>query len=145
MAAMLCHHWNQCWLTINKVLWHSFQGHFYLTQSGRDKMDAISQRTFSSAFSWMKMFQFRLKFHWSLFLRVQLTILQHWHRPGDKPLSEPMLVSLPTCICFTPPQWVKYSSYQSPSCVSNLPKSLRGQWVKPYMTWHWFYGIQQIQ
>ena len=44
------------------------------------QMDAISQTTFSSAFSWMKMFEFRLKFHWSLFLRVQLTIFQHWFR-----------------------------------------------------------------
>ena len=51
-----------------------------LTHWGRDKMDAISQTTFSSAFSWMKMFEFRLKFHWSLFLRVQLTIIQHWFR-----------------------------------------------------------------
>ena len=40
-------------------------------------MDAISQTTFSSAFSWMKMFEFPLKFHWSLFLMVQLT---HWGR-----------------------------------------------------------------
>ena len=34
------------------------------------KMYAISQTTFSNAFSWMKMFEFRLKFHWSLFPRV---------------------------------------------------------------------------
>ena len=51
-----------------------------LTHWGRDKMDAISQTTLSNAFSCMKMFQFRLKFHWSLFLRVQLTIFQHWFR-----------------------------------------------------------------
>ena len=43
-------------------------------------MDAISQTTFRSAFSWMKMFEFRLKFHWSLFLRVQLTIFRHRFR-----------------------------------------------------------------
>ena len=49
-----------------------------LTHWGRDKIDAISQTTFSSAFPWMKMFEFRLKFHWSLFLRVHLTIFQHW-------------------------------------------------------------------
>ena len=30
-----------------------------------------------------------------------------WCRPGDKPLSEPMLVSLPTHICVTRPHWVK--------------------------------------
>ena len=40
------------------------------------QMDAISQTTFSNAFSWMKMFEFRLK----LFPRVQLTIFHHWFR-----------------------------------------------------------------
>ena len=30
-----------------------------------------------------------------------------WRRPGDKPLSEPMMVSLTTHICVTRPQWVK--------------------------------------
>ena len=29
-----------------------------------------------------------------------------WRRPGDKPLSEPMMVSLTTHICVTLPQWV---------------------------------------
>ena len=86
-------------------------------------MAAIVQTTFSNAFSWMKMFQLRLQFHWSLFLRVQLTIFQHWLfgsdnglapsrqqaiiRPGNKPLSEPMMVSWLTHICVTRPQWVK--------------------------------------
>ena len=36
-----------------------------LTHWGRDKMDAISQTTFSNAFSWMKVFESRLKFHWN--------------------------------------------------------------------------------
>ena len=30
-----------------------------------------------------------------------------WHRPGDKPLSEPMMVSLLTHECVTRPKWVK--------------------------------------
>ena len=51
-----------------------------ITHWGRDTMDAISQTTFSSAFSWMKMFEYRLKFHWNLFLSIQLTIFQHWFR-----------------------------------------------------------------
>ena len=29
-----------------------------------------------------------------------------WHRPGDKPLSEPVMVRLPTHICGNQPQWV---------------------------------------
>ena len=51
-----------------------------LTHWGRNKMDAISQTTFSNAFSLMKIFEFWLKFHWCLFLRVQLTIFQLWFR-----------------------------------------------------------------
>ena len=44
------------------------------------QMAAIFQTTFSNAFSWMKMYQFRLRFHWSLFPRAKLTIFQHWFR-----------------------------------------------------------------
>ena len=51
-----------------------------LTHWGRDKMAAISQTTLSIPFSWMKMLEFRLNFHWRLFRRVQLTIFQHWFR-----------------------------------------------------------------
>ena len=36
-----------------------------------------------------------------------------WRRPGDKPLSEPMMVSLLMHICVTRPQWVNKSD---PSC-----------------------------
>ena len=51
-----------------------------LTHWDRDKMAAVSQKTLSNAFSWMKMLEFRLRFHWSLYLRVLLTIIQHWFR-----------------------------------------------------------------
>ena len=51
-----------------------------ITHWGRDKVDAISKTTFSSAFSRMKIFEFRLKFHWGLFLEDQLMIFQHWFR-----------------------------------------------------------------
>ena len=36
-----------------------------------------------------------------------------WRRPGDKPLSEPMMVCLPTHICVTRPQWVKWGVMSS--------------------------------
>ena len=51
-----------------------------LTHWGQDKMAAVSQTTFSNAFSLMKMVEFRLKFHWNLFLKVLWTIFQHWFR-----------------------------------------------------------------
>ena len=61
----ICHYWLQ---------------YICLTHWGWDKMAAISQTTLSNPFSWMKIFEFRSKFHWSLFLRFQLTIFQHWFR-----------------------------------------------------------------
>ena len=38
------------------------------------------QTTFLNVLSWMTMYKFRLKFHWSLIPRVQLTIFQQWFR-----------------------------------------------------------------
>ena len=38
-----------------------------------------------------------------------------WRRPGDKPLSEPMMVSLSTHICVTRPQWVNDTTYSQMS------------------------------
>ena len=38
-----------------------------------------------------------------------LVQIMAWRRPGDKPLSEPMMVSLLTHICVTRPQWVNHA------------------------------------
>ena len=47
-------------------------------------------------------------------------------RPGDKPLSEPMMVRLPTHICVTRPQWVKswikIEAYSMISMHENAPE-----------------------
>ena len=56
---------------------YNFDG---LTHWGQYKMANILQTTFSNAFCWLKSLVFWWKFHWSLFLRVQLTISQHWCR-----------------------------------------------------------------
>ena len=91
-----------------------------LTHSGRDKMAAIFQTTFSNAFSWMKMYQFRSKFHWSLFRRVRLTICQHWFRKwlkADQATSHYLNQcwhNSPTHICITRPQWVNISTIGFP-------------------------------
>ena len=52
--------------------------------------------TLSNAFSWMKITEFQLQFHWNLSSRVQLTEIQimAWRRPGDKPLPEPTMLRL---------------------------------------------------
>ena len=51
-----------------------------LTPLPLDKMAAISQTTFSNAFSLMKIYWFWLRFHWSLFLMVHLPIFLPWFR-----------------------------------------------------------------
>ena len=43
-------------------------------------INTIFQAAFSNAFSWMKMYTFRSRFHWSLFPRVHLIMFQHWFR-----------------------------------------------------------------
>ena len=83
-----------------------------LTHWGREKMDAISQTTCSSAFFlnenvWIPI-EISLKFvpKGSINNNPALFQIMAWRRPGDKPLSEPMLVCLLTYICVTRPQWV---------------------------------------
>ena len=44
-----------------------------------------------------------------------LVQIMAWRRWGDKPLSEPMMVSLPTHKCVTRPQWV--------NCQITLPRT----------------------
>ena len=49
-----------------------------MTHLTLNKMSGISQTISLDAFSWMKNFVFWLKFHWNLFLKVQMTLIQHW-------------------------------------------------------------------
>ena len=44
-----------------------------------------------------------------------LVPIMAWRRPGDKPLSEPVMVRLPTYICVTRPQWVNWENASSHS------------------------------
>ena len=89
---------------------------FCLNTLRPSKMAANGLTTFSNAFSWMKknIYIFQL-------IEISLKIVRNgpinhipalvqimaWHRLGDKPLSEPMTVSLQMHICVTRPQWVK--------------------------------------
>ena len=82
-------------------------------------MVAVSQTTLSNAFSWMNEnvripIKISLKFvpKGPINNNPALVQIMAWRRSGDKPLSEPMMVRLPTHICVTLPQWVKYSVTQ---------------------------------
>ena len=81
-------------VNIHKVL--------YLTHWGRDKMDIISQMAFWSEFSWMKGISAWIPIKISVKVVPKgpinnipaLVLIMAWHRPGNKPLSEPMMVRL---------------------------------------------------
>ena len=49
-----------------------------------------------------------------------LVQIMAWCRRGDKPLSGPMVVKLPTHICVTRPQWVKLDNMISPYCLHRM-------------------------
>ena len=80
------------------------------TNWGREKIAAISQMTFSIVFCWMKIYEFRLRFHWSFVHNVRinnnsaLVQIMAWRRRGDMPLSEPMMISSLTPICIA---WIR--------------------------------------
>ena len=46
-----------------------------------------------------------------------LVQIMAWRRPGDKPLSEPMMVNLLMHICVTRPQWVNVLWYFTCACL----------------------------
>ena len=46
-----------------------------------------------------------------------LVQIMAWHHPGDKPLSEPVMVNLQMHICITQPQWVTSETARGSECV----------------------------
>ena len=103
-------HQPQCWLTPNHTLrgFYKLINTFRLRQNGRHFPDDISKCFF-------------LNENVSITIKISLKFvpkgpinnipalvqIMAWRHPGDKPLSEPMMVSLPMHICVTRPQRVK--------------------------------------
>ena len=63
-----------------------------------------------------------------------LVQIMAWRRSGDKPLSEPMMVSLLTHICVTRPQWVKIMT-----CFLTSDKPLSEQVCTEFCGTIWHY------
>ena len=87
---------------------HPYQSLFTLRprQNGRHFTDDIFKCIFLYENAWIPI---SLKFVPKGPINNIPTLVQMmaWRRPGDKPLSGPMMVRLPTHICVTRPQWVK--------------------------------------
>ena len=94
-------------------------GHYtcYLMHWGRDNMAAMFQTTFSNAFSWINIYEFRLRSHKSLFLWAQLS---------DK------LVHFLNFVFTMWPSLEKHICNVSLQC--NICRS--GEWYMWYMRWH---------
>ena len=77
-------------------------------QNGRHFPDGIFKYTFLNENVWISI-KISLKFvpKGPINNIPSLVQIMAWHRPGDKPLSERIMVSLLTHICVTRPQWVK--------------------------------------
>ena len=75
-------------------------------QNGRHFADAIFKRIFVNENIWIPI-KISPKFvpKGSINNIPALVQIMAWHCPDDKPLSEPMVVNLPTLICLTWPQW----------------------------------------
>ena len=120
------HHLIRCWLLISEVpwqtpitqrvskllscmiVWISYFNSLRPRQNGRHFADDIFECIFSNENVWISL-EISLKFVPEVRIDnipalVQIIALR---RPGDKPLSESMMVSLLTHICVNRPQWVK--------------------------------------
>ena len=77
-------------------------------QNGRHFADDTFKRIFLNA-NVIISFKISLKFvpKGRINIIPALVRIMAWRRPGDKPLSDPMMVSLLTHICVTRPKWVK--------------------------------------
>ena len=89
-------------------------------QNGRHFADDIFKRIFLNANIWIPI-KISLKFVHKVSINniPPLVQVMAWRRPGDKPLSETMMINWPTHICATRPQWVK-TRYDSHLTISFL-------------------------
>ena len=90
-------------------------------QNGRHFVNDIFKCLFLIGYAWIS-FKISLKLVAKVWVNnipslVQITV---WCRPGDRPLSEPMMVSLLAHIWFTQPQWVEEpNEWTHPSYIIN--------------------------
>ena len=95
-------HWWQNWLTCHKHI------------EAETKWPTFRRRHFQAYFIQWKCLNFdekkSIKFvsKGPIYKNAALFQIMAWCHPGDKPLSEAMLVSSLTHKCVTRPQWVKY-------------------------------------
>ena len=113
--------WMHLFLRFLVVFWFNF----ILTHWGWDKMAVVLLTTFSDIFIFNEAlgisFEIPLKFvpEGPVDNIPALVQMMACHWPGNRPLSEPMVVSSLTHICVTQPWWVKLASGGPGGCFKN--------------------------
>ena len=102
---------------VNWVTPHNIVNRLRPRQNGRHFADDIFKCSFFNENLWIPI-KISLKFvpRGPINNNPALVKIMAWRQPGDKPLSEPMMVSLLTHICVTRPQWV--------NCITIRPRHL---------------------
>ena len=95
---------------VSAALWQRRQKKLRPRQNGRNFPDYIFNSVFLNE-NVLISIKIPLKFinKGSISNIPALVQIMAWRRPGDNPLSEPMVITLLTHICVTRPQWVKYT------------------------------------
>ena len=102
---------NPCWLTFQIITWSWCLNTLRPRQDGRHFPDNIFKCIFLNENVWISI-KSSLKFvpKGPINNIPALVQIMAWRWPGDRLLSEPMVVKLLTHICVTRPQWVKGSA-----------------------------------
>ena len=108
-------------------------------QNGRHFADNIFKFIFFHENAWI-LLKISLKFVPNVRINniPALVQIMAWRRKGDKPLSEPVMISLLTYICVTRPQWVTHCSLVMPYGVIELTLLNTGSrvaWRHQAITW----------
>ena len=72
-----------------------------------------------------------------------LVQIMAWRRPGNKPLSEPVIIRLLPRICITRPQWGKEETVESMTAKSLIPLHCRDQGISSLLS-HVSHRSQQL-
>ena len=102
-------------------------------QNGRHFADDIFKFIFLNETVWM-LLDISLKFIPEVQINniPALVQIMAWRRPGDKPLSEPMMVRFLTHICVTRPQWVKTHLRVTIIHLPEIPYFLLLVWIRSW-------------
>ena len=109
------------------------------THWNRDKMTAILQTNLFKCIFLNEIVWISNKISLKFFPQEIPALVQvmAWHRSGDKPLSEPIMVRLLTHICVTRPQWVNVSCYFTNIHIQDI------NYMHTFSMWDWWRKYSQ--